>query len=218
MTRHVARLCAALILGAVVLVASPASAHVTVSRPDARAGGYGKVVFRVPTESDTASTTKVRVTLPEDTPFASVGAQPKPGWTVDVEKAKLDEPITSHGTTLTEAVRTVTWSTDGDGIAPGEFDEFALSLGRMPDVEALTFAAEQTYDDGEVVAWDQPTEEGQDEPEHPAPVLELASAPDDAPTKAEESSTDQMARTMSGVAVAAALLALVVALQNRRRA
>lgn len=219
MTRLVARLCAALLLGAVVLVASPASAHVTVSSPDAKAGGFGKVVFRVPTESDTASTTKIRVTLPEDTPFAFVSAQPKPGWTVDVEKQELAEPITSHGTTLTEAVRTVTWSTEGDGIAPGEFDEFALSLGQFPKKASFVFAAEQTYDDGEVVAWDQPTEDGQEEPERPAPVLELAPSPGD--TAADEphaSSSDRTARTMSGVAVAAALLALVVALQNRRRA
>ena len=162
-----------------VLAAAPASAHVTVSSPDAAAGGFGKVVFRVPTESDTASTTKLRVTLPEDTPFAFVSTQPKPGWKVEVKKAKLDKPITSHGTTLSEAVRTVTWSTEGDGIAPGEFDEFALSLGQFPEVKTLSFAAVQTYDDGEVVAWDQPTDEGGEQPERPAPTLELAAAGDE---------------------------------------
>jgi periplasmic copper chaperone A len=216
MSRSIARLCAALLLVGLVLTATPASAHVTASSPDATAGGFGKVVFRVPTESDTASTTKIRITLPEDTPFAFVSAQPKPGWTVDVEKAKLDEPITSHGTTLSEAVRTVTWSTQDGGIAPGEFDEFALSLGQFPDVKSLSFAAEQTYDDGEVVAWDEPTPKGGEEPERPAPTLALAA--DDAPAAAPEDACDGLARTMSGVAVAAALLALVTALQNRRRA
>ena len=220
MSRNFARLCAALLMVVLVLSATPASAHVTASSTDAAAGGFGKVVFRVPTESDTASTTKIRVTLPEDTPFAFVSAQPKPGWAVDVEKAKLDEPITSHGTTLSEAVRTVTWSTKNDGIAPGEFDEFALSLGQFPEVKSLTFAAEQTYDDGEVVAWDEPTTDGGEEPEHPAPMLELASDPvDDADeTAPAKASDDGLARAMSGVAVAAALLALVVGLQNRRRA
>jgi uncharacterized protein len=219
MSRITARLCAALLLAVLVLSATPASAHVTVSSPDAQAGGFGKVVFRVPTESDTASTTKLRVTLPADTPFAFVSAQPKPGWKVDVKKAKLDEPIESHGTTLSEAVRTVTWSTSGQGVAPGEFDEFALSLGQFPDVDSLSFAAEQTYDDGEVVAWDEPTPEGGEEPEHPAPTLELASSEDDdAATAPAKESDDGLARTMSGVAVAAALLAIVLALQNRRRA
>ena len=217
MSRILARLCAALLLAVLVLAATPASAHVTVSSPDAAAGGFGKVVFRVPTESDTASTTKIRITLPEDTPFAFVSVQPKSGWTIDVRQAKLDEPITSHGTTLSEAVRTVTWTAQGDGIAPGEFDEFALSLGQFPDVKTLSFAAVQTYDDGEVVAWDQPTDKGGEEPERPAPTLELATT-GDAPAARAQESDDGLARLMSGVAVAAALVAVVLALQNRRRA
>ena len=51
-------------LAAVVLTAIPAAAHVTVSSPDATPGGFGKLVVRVPTESDTSSTTKVEVQLP----------------------------------------------------------------------------------------------------------------------------------------------------------
>ena len=62
--RHLARLSAALITAVLVLSATPASAHVTVSSPDASAGGFGKLVFRVPTESETAATTKIRITLP----------------------------------------------------------------------------------------------------------------------------------------------------------
>lgn len=219
MSRHFARLCAALLLTAFVLTASPASAHVTVSSPDAAAGGFGKVVFRVPTESDTAATTKIRVTLPEDTPFAFVSAQPKPGWTVDVKKVKLDEPIESHGTTLSEAVRTVTWTTAGGGIRPGEFDEFALSLGQFPEVKTLTFASEQTYDDGEVVAWDEPTE-GDEEPEHPAPTLELAAADDEGGSAApKQDSGDGLARGLGGAALVAALVGLFLSLrQNRQRA
>ena len=207
-------------MAVLVLTATPASAHVTVSSPDAAAGGFGKVVFRVPTESDTASTTKLRVTLPEDTPFAFVSAQPKPGWKVDVEKAKLDEPITSHGTTLSEAVRTVTWTTSGGGIKPGEFDEFALSLGQFPEVKTLTFAAEQTYDDGEVVAWDEPAAEGAKEPEHPAPTLELALAEAGAESAApEDDSGDGVARGLAGAALVAALIGVFLALrQNRRHA
>ena len=55
-------------------------AHVTVSSTDAAPGEFGKAVFRVPTESETASTTKLVVTLPADAPFAFVSAQSKPGW------------------------------------------------------------------------------------------------------------------------------------------
>ena len=47
--------------GLLFAAAGPAALHVTVSSTDAAPGGYGKLVFRVPSESETASTTKVQV-------------------------------------------------------------------------------------------------------------------------------------------------------------
>jgi uncharacterized protein YcnI len=44
-------------LAAVLALATAASAHVGVSSDDATPGGFGKVTFRVPNESDSASTT-----------------------------------------------------------------------------------------------------------------------------------------------------------------
>jgi uncharacterized protein YcnI len=90
------------------IAAGPASAHVTVSSTDAVPGGYGKVVVRVPSESETAGTTKIQVTMPADTPFASVRAKPHPGWQVQVDEAKLPEPVQVGDLTLTNAVRSVT--------------------------------------------------------------------------------------------------------------
>ncbi|MDQ6938249.1 MAG: YcnI family protein [Actinomycetota bacterium] len=70
-----------------------ASAHVTVVAPGATQGGYAVLTFRVPTESDTASTTGLKVQLPPDQPLASASVQPKPGWAMKVTKRKLDTPI-----------------------------------------------------------------------------------------------------------------------------
>ena len=70
-------------------------------------------------------------------------------------KVSLNPPIESHGRTITEAVGTVTWTADrGTRIGPGEFVDFPLSLGPLPEVDRLVLPAVQTYDDGEVVAWD----------------------------------------------------------------
>jgi uncharacterized protein YcnI len=60
-------------------LAVPAAAHVTVNPNTAVQGGYTKVTFRVPNESDAASTTKVEVNLPLDAPFASVSLKPVAG-------------------------------------------------------------------------------------------------------------------------------------------
>ena len=40
----------------------------------------------------------------------------------------------------------------------------------------MTFPAVQVYSDGSETAWIEPSVEGQAEPEHPAPVLDLAAA------------------------------------------
>ena len=155
-----------------------ASAHVTASSANAAAGGYGKVTFSVPNESDAASTVGLRIQLPTETPLTSVRAQPVPGWTVTLTTVALDPPVTSDdGDTIDTAVSVVDYQADpGTGIAPGQFQEFALSGGPFPDVDQLTFNVVQTYSDGSEAAWIEPTVEGQPEPEHPAPVLSLTAA------------------------------------------
>ena len=101
--------------GFALVPALPAFAHVSVSSPDAAPGGFGKVVFRVPNESDAANTTALSVTLPSDTPFPFVSVGAVPGWTATTTTSPLPEPIEVEGFTVTEAVTNVTWTADGDG-------------------------------------------------------------------------------------------------------
>ena len=76
----------------------------------------------MPTESDTASTTKLTVALPD---LKSARTEPMPGWTAIVEK----DP-----TSL--VAKSVTWTADpGVGIAPGQFQQFVLSAGPLPEQE-----------------------------------------------------------------------------------
>lgn len=166
-------------LAAVVGLAGAASAHVTVNPQEATQGGYAKLAFRVPNESDTASTVKLTVSFPEETPLASVRVRPHEGWQAEVKKTKFPEPVEVGDLVLEEAVTSVTWTAEeGAGIAPGEFDEFEVSVGPLPEEASLAFPAVQTYDDGEVVAWDQPVTDGP-EPERPAPTLTLVAGTGD---------------------------------------
>ena len=154
--------------------AGAAAAHVGVSSTDAAAGGFGKLTFRVPNESDTASTVALRIAIPEESAMASLRAQPVPGWTVSTTTSDLATPLESHGEQVTSYVSVVEFrAADGGGIRPGEFQEFALSGGPFPEGDQLSFPTVQTYDDGSESAWIEPTVEGQAEPEHPAPVLAL---------------------------------------------
>jgi uncharacterized protein YcnI len=156
--------------------AAAAQAHVTIDPNQATQGGYARIAFRVPTESDTASTTKVDVFLPTVHPVASVSTMPVPGWTVHVTTSKLATPLVDDdGNQVTEAVSQITWTASPDGaIRPGQFQEFPVSLGPLPKTDQLVFKALQTYSDGTVVRWIDLTTPGQAEPEHPAPVLALS--------------------------------------------
>jgi uncharacterized protein YcnI len=158
--------------------AAAAQAHVTVDPTQATQGGYTRIAFRVPTESDTASTTTVDVHLPTDHPVASVATMPVPGWTVTVATAKLATPLTDDdGNRITEAASEIIWTATGDAaIKPGQFQEFPVSLGPLPKTDQLVFKVLQTYSDGTVVRWIDTSTPGQAEPEHPAPVLNLAAA------------------------------------------
>lgn len=155
-----------------------ASAHVTVSSPDATSGGFGKVTFRVPNESGTASTVKIRIQLPSNTPFASVSVQPVPGWTATTQTTPVNPPLTDDdGNKITAAVSVVEFdAAPGGGIAPGQFQEFSLSLGAFPKTDRVVFNVLQDYSDGSQAAWIDPTTAGGPEPAHPAPVLTLGPA------------------------------------------
>lgn len=166
---------------AVVLLATalPAAAHVTVNPKEANQGGFAKLAFRVPNERD-KPTTKLEVAFPAEQPIANASYKPVAGWKVAVTKKKLDKPIKVHGEDVTEGIERVTWTADSPatGVQAGQFQEFEVSVGPLPEAEQLVFKALQTYDGGEVVRWiDEPT--GSEEPEHPAPVLKLVKAESD---------------------------------------
>jgi len=165
-------------LTAVVLVlvvgALPAAAHVTVRPATAPQGGFEILSFSVPNESDTASTVAVEVDLPTKTPIASVLVQPMAGWTVAIDKTTLAKPVKTDDGEVTQAVSKITWTATAGGLAPGQFDLFTISAGPLPtNTKKLVFKVLQTYDDGEVARWIQPTVKGAPEPEFPAPVLTL---------------------------------------------
>jgi uncharacterized protein YcnI len=171
------RLSVVLAAGAAVVlgVGGIASAHVSAHAPEATPGGFAEITFRVPTESDTASTVKLQVQLPTKTPLASVGVKPIPRWTVTTKATYLAQPVeTDDGDTITDAVSQITWTAAaGQGVAPGQYQDLAISAGPLPKSGTLAFPAIQTYSDGTQVAWIEPTLQGQPEPQHPAPTVSV---------------------------------------------
>jgi periplasmic copper chaperone A len=214
-----------------IVGAGIAAAHVTVSPSSATAGSYTTITFRVPTESDTAATTGVRIEIPASTPIRSVMAEHLPGWTADIVTSPLAAPVTQGSVTIDKAVSSVTFTATDGGIRPGEFATFDLLIGPLPDVTAITFAAVQTYSDGTVVSWNEPATADGSEPEHPAPVLTILARSSGTGTAAESSATtaatasaaatgttDSLARILAILALLVAIIAVTIKVAVARRA
>jgi uncharacterized protein YcnI len=223
---------AAIGAGVLLAVAAPlsASAHVTIDPGQAEAGAYTVVTVKVPNESDTATTNRVELTLPTDTPFTSVRYVPVAGWTAELVRETLPEPVTVGDATVTEAVTSVVWTADaGAEIGAGQLQLFPLSLGPVPDTGSVTFPADQGYTDGSVVSWNETEEDA----EHPAPVLYINDAPaagshgashdvavEPAAATAETTTggEDVLARILGIGGLVVGAVGIVLAVASRRRA
>jgi uncharacterized protein YcnI len=203
-------------LGALtVLTAAPAWAHVHVEADPAQPGAEATLTFEVPNESEKgAATTELTVTLPN---LTSVSTQQMPGWTV-----RLDRD-TAAGT-----VKSITWTAaPSAGIPPDQFALFRVAL-LLPNTDSVSFPATQTYSDGTVVKWDEPTPSGGAEPEHPSPTLALAGAAADdehgatmaaapEPSSAGAVSTpDDTARWLAAAGIALGVVAVALTVWRRR--
>jgi len=218
----------ALAAAGVLTAAGIASAHVTV-HPESYAKGAtdGVLTFRVPNEEDTASTTKVQVFLPTDHPVLGVlVSPPQDGWTAKATNTKLKTPVKTDDGTITDAVSEITWT--GGKIGAGQYQDFNVAFGQLPDdTDQLTFKTLQTYSDGKTVRWIEEAQSGGDEPENPAPVLDLtakgaaegstpaASAPASKTTGSSESassgSSDSTARGLGIAGLVVGVLGLAAA-------
>ena len=139
---------------ALLVTATPATAHVGVLPATAPAGEVVQLTFRVPNERTATATVRLQLQLPVD--FEQVEPGAVAGWQHRVEGD------------------VVTW--EGGRIEPGARGEFPLRVGPLPAGAPLVFPAVQTYDDGEVVRWID------DDGDHPAAVLQVTGDGAPAPT------------------------------------
>ena len=151
---------AALLAGAGLLAAAPASAHATVqlygSTP--AAGGYGAMWIRIGHGCDGSPTKKVEVTVPST--FGSAKPQQIAGWTSKVV-------VRADGSRL------VTWTLKRGGapLRDDEFADFGISV-KWPSAEGVVLLPTvQTCEEGKV-AWVDPDPAA----DHPAPRITVAAA------------------------------------------
>src|SRR6478735_3137102 len=146
---------ASLTAGLLAAGAAAASAHVTVDPSATAEGGFTKLTFSVPNESETAKTNPLEVKLPTDTPLTSVSVKPMDGWKAQVVTTTLPKPVQVAGATVTKAPTSVVWTADAaHQIGQNQFQTFTLSVGRLPAAgTTVTLPAAQGYTDGTTVNW-----------------------------------------------------------------
>lgn len=157
-----------------VLLASAASAHIVFAEPEAKPGAYYAGFLRVSHGCGDSPTHAIRVEIPEGVSIAR--PQPKPGWSLEIERTALATPIRAEGGhQITERVSAITWRGE---LPADQFDQFGIMM-RLPEQSGIIyFPVVQSCANG-ATAWSQipPPGAAWGSVPHPAPVLSLQTPP-----------------------------------------
>jgi uncharacterized protein YcnI len=120
------------------LFGSLASAHVSVTPSTSTTGAWETYTVKVPVEKNTAST-KFILKMPSGVQFMSY--QPVEGWKLTAQKDAKGN------------VRSITFESEGQGILPGQFQQFVFVAKNPDQAGNASWDAYQYYKDGTIVEW-----------------------------------------------------------------
>ena len=133
-------------------IASSAFAHAVLDNPHAEAGSSYRAAIRITHGCSGSPVREVIVQIPEGVRGAK--PMPKPGWTLEVEKARLAQPYESHGRRIEEDVVRVRWS--GGRLENAHFDEFVMLAGLPQTPGKLYWKVSQVCEKGRIDWFDVP--------------------------------------------------------------
>jgi uncharacterized protein YcnI len=162
---------AVLLTAAALAAPASAQAHISLHPNTIPAGAFATLDVRVPGEQEGAYVKKVDTLFPQG--FTGVDYENVAGWTAKVIETKLATPIKEDGETIDTEVSQIVWTWTGPlgKVGNGQFIQFPLSLA-IPEGaagKALEFRTVQTYSNGQVVHWIEPSLTG----EHPSPRINV---------------------------------------------
>lgn len=186
----------AIVLG-IFIFSSMASAHVKVHPFEVTGDSFQEFTVNVPVEKD-IPTTKIRLVIPSSVDVSTF--EPKAGWNYATQKDKNGK--------ITE----VTWTAQGKGLLPGQFDEFNISAHVAKNAKKISWKAYQTYSDGSVVKWI-----GPEDSENPASVTKVvaADATDTSATN-DQPSGQNWGLYLSIISIVFGIIAIIIALVTRK--
>src|SRR5579862_162972 len=160
-----------LALAGASITPAAADAHISLHPNTVPAGAFATLDVRVPGEQEGAYVTKVDVLFPSG--FTGVDYENVPGWKTSVIETKLATPIKANGEAINSVVSQIVWSWTGPlgKVNNNQFVNFPLSLAIPENAagRALEFRTVQTYSNGAVVHWIEPSLTA----EHPSPRINV---------------------------------------------
>lgn len=159
------------LVATVLALPATAGAHISLHPNTIPAGAFATLDLRVPGEQEGAHVTRVDVLFPAG--FVGVDYENVSGWATKVIESRLARPIQEDGETIDTEVSQIVWTWTGPSgkVDNGQFIDFPLSVA-IPDNaagRALEFRTVQSYSNGQVVHWIDPSLEA----EHPAPRINI---------------------------------------------
>ena len=136
-----------LLVAAIAGLPAIAGAHVVLDTPQAPAGSYYKAIFNVPHGCDGSPTIQLRILLPEEIIIAK--PMPKTGWSIQIVKEALQQPVRNEGREIVQRVKEVIWR--GGPLSADEFDSFTMLIKLPETAGRLYLPAVQSCEAG---AWD----------------------------------------------------------------
>ncbi|MFF2446443.1 YcnI family protein [Neobacillus sp. NPDC058068] len=194
------------------LFGSIASAHVTVAPKTSMTGAWETYTLKVPVEKEIPTT---KVTIKAPTGIEIMSYQPVPGWNYSSEKDAAGK------------VKTFTFEATGEGILPGQFQQFTFVAKNPDNATKAAWDAYQYYKDGSIVEWT--GDEGADTPHSITDIIAGTSTdhhdshsttPQDKKTKKEETKTksdktDSLPLILSIISVLLALVAVIFVIRKK---
>ena len=193
------------------LFGSIASAHVTVVPKTSTTGAQETYTVKVPVEKE-VPTTKVTLKTPAGAEIESY--QPVPGWKYSADKDSSGK------------VKSITFEATGEGILPGQFQQFSFVAKNPDKTGEIAWDAYQYYKDGSIVEWT--GDEGSQSPHSITNIVSGTSTDDhqDKQTTTEDNNkevtktadtgkTNSLPLILSIVSVILSLVALIAAFRKR---
>jgi uncharacterized protein YcnI len=193
----------AILVSVMSVMSASASAHVVVGPGEVKTATRTTFAVSVPNEHQTP-VVEVRLLIPDG--LESIRPFAKSGWNVRVVKSGEGEDA---------KVTEIIWS--GGSVPVDLKDEFQFGAKTPANETELQWKAYETYQDGTVIAWDQPPSDTEDS--KPYSVTKIISGDDSEDSdEAVTMTPDTTSRTISIIALVVSLLSFAVVTSAKKKA